>query len=141
MGLDVGDKRIGIALSDGLLLAAHGHSVLERVGIKKDTSKIMNLIKENDCSKVIIGLPLNMDGSFGAQAEITEEFGKALENKLRSNSLSDVEIIYQDERLTSLMAEKVLIQADVSRKNRKDVIDKMAAIIILQSYLDTLIRC
>lgn len=141
MGLDVGERRIGIAISDELFLAAHGHSVLERVGIKKDTSYIMNLIKENNCSKVVIGLPLNMDGSFGSQAVITQEFGKTLENKLKSNSLSNVEIIYQDERLTSLMAERVLIEADVSRKGRKDVIDKMSAIIILQSYLDSLIRC
>lgn len=140
LGLDVGDKRIGVALSDGLLLAAHGHSVLERTGIRKDTSKVLNIIKENDCSHVVIGLPLNMDGSFGPQAQLTEDFAKALENKLRSNGLPNVEIVFQDERLTSLMAERVLIEADVSRKDRKGLIDKTAAIIILQSYLDSLVR-
>ncbi len=141
MGLDVGEKRIGIALSDELLLVAHGHSVLERTGIKKDTSHIMEIAKTNGCSKIVLGLPLNMDGSSGLQARLTEEFGKALENKLRSNGLPNVEIIYRDERLTSLMAEKVLLEADVKRKDRKAVIDKMAAVIILQSYLDSLIRC
>lgn len=138
MGLDVGDKTIGVAISDELLMAAHGHSTIERVGIKKDTGKLLDLIKENDCSAVIVGLPLRLDGGDSIQTEKVRDFTAALKNKLKSNSLQNVEIVFQDERFTTAMAEKVLIEADVSRKNRKSVIDKQAAVIILQSYLDTL---
>lgn len=138
MGLDVGDKTIGVAISDELLMAAHGHSTIERVGIKKDTGKLLDLIKENNCSKVVIGLPLKLDGGDSIQTEKVREFASVLQNKLKSNSLHMVEIVFQDERFTTSMVEKVLIQADVSRKNRKSVIDKQAAVIILQSHLDTL---
>ena len=137
MALDVGDKTIGVALSDELLLTAQGLYTIERVGIKKDTGKILDLIREHECGIVIIGLPLKLDGSDSPQTEKVREFAAALENKLRSNALQSVEIKYQDERFTTAMAERVLIEADVSRKKRKAVIDKQAAIIILQSYLDT----
>lgn len=137
MGLDVGDKTIGIAISDDLLMIANGHSTLDRIGIRKDTGKILELIKNNNCNIVIIGLPLNLDGSDSLQTKKVREFAAALENKLRSNSMQDVEVIFQDERFTTAIAEKVLIVADVSRKKRKTVIDKQAAVIILQSYLDS----
>lgn len=138
MALDVGDKTIGIAMSDELLIAAHGHSTLKRVGIKKDTGKLLDLIKEHNCTTIIIGLPINLDGSDSIQTEKVREFAKGLENKLRSNSLQNVQVKFQDERFTTSIAEKVLIEADVSRKGRKAVIDKQAAAIILQSYLDSL---
>ncbi|MFA7659952.1 MAG: Holliday junction resolvase RuvX [Anaerovoracaceae bacterium] len=137
MALDVGDKTIGVALSDELLITAQGHSTIERVGIRKDTGKILDLVREHDCSVIVIGLPLKLDGGDSPQTEKVREFTATLENKLRSNSLQDVEIKYQDERFTTTIAERVLIEADVSRKKRKIVIDKQAAIIILQSYLDT----
>ena len=137
MGLDVGDKTIGIAISDDLLMIANGHSTLDRIGIRKDTGKILELIKNNNCNIVIIGLPLNLDGSDSLQTKKVREFAAALENKLRSNSMQNVEVIFQDERFTTAIAEKVLIVADVSRKKRKTVIDKQAAVIILQSYLDS----
>lgn len=137
MALDVGDKTIGVALSDELFITAQGHSTIERVGIRKDTGKILDLVREHDCSVIVIGLPLKLDGSDSPQTEKVREFTAVLENKLRSNSLQNIEIIYQDERFTTAMAQRVLIEADVSRKKRKTVIDKQAAVIILQSYLDT----
>ncbi len=137
MALDVGDKTVGVAVSDALLITAQGICTIERVGIKKDTGKVLDLIREHDCGAVVIGLPLKLDGSDSPQTEKVREFADALRNKLKSNALQDVEIIYQDERFTTTIAERVLIEADVSRKKRKTVIDKQAAVIILQSHLDT----
>ncbi|MGI6257559.1 MAG: Holliday junction resolvase RuvX [Anaerovoracaceae bacterium] len=138
MGLDVGDKTIGVAVSDALLLTAQGITTIERVGIRKDTTKVMDLIKEHGCDTVVIGLPLKMDGGDSPQTEKVYEFKNLLANKMMSSGMKDVEIVFQDERFTTKIAEKVLIDADVSRSKRKKVIDKQAAIIILQSYLDGL---
>ena len=139
IGLDVGDKTIGIAISDPLGITAQGIMTYERIGIKKDTDKIIELIKEYDCDTVVIGLPLNLNGSDSIQTEKVREFRTKLENKLRSTGggLEKIEFQWEDERFTTVIAEGVLIAADVSRENRKKVIDKQAAIIILQSYLDT----
>ena len=136
MALDVGDKTIGVAVSDGLLITAQGITTIERVGIKKDTTKVLDLIKEYDCGTLIIGLPKKLDGTDSIQTEKVYEFKEKMENKLRSSGMGDILIEYQDERLTTVMAEKVLIEADLSRKRRKEVIDKQAAVLILQSYLD-----
>ena len=95
------------------------------------------MIKEHMCDTVVIGLPKKLDGTDSIQTEKVYEFKERLENKLRSSGMADIKLVYQDERLTTVMAEKVLIDADVSRKKRKQVIDKQAAVIILQSYLDT----
>ncbi len=137
IGLDVGDRTIGVAVSDLLDMTAQGITTIERVGIKKDTGKVMDYIKEYDCDTVVIGLPKKLDGTDSPQTEKVYEFRTKLENKLRSSGLQDVKIEYYDERLTTVMAEKVLIEADVSRKKRKDVIDKQAAVLILQAYLDS----
>ncbi len=137
IGLDVGDKTIGVAVSDALNITAQGVMTIERVGIKKDTTKVMELIKEHDCDTVVVGLPKKLDGSDSPQTEKVYEFKQRLENKLRSSGMSHVNIEYYDERLTTVMAERVLIEADLSRKKRKTVIDKQAAVIILQSYLDS----
>ncbi len=137
MALDVGDKTIGVAVSDALLITAQGIMTIERIGIKKDTTKVMELIKEHDCDTVVVGLPKKLDGTDSIQTEKVYEFKERLENKLRSSGMGHIQIVYQDERLTTVMAEKVLIEADVSRRKRKEVIDKQAAVIILQSYLDT----
>lgn len=136
ISLDVGDKTIGVALSDGLLLTAQGLMTIERVGIRKDADKVIELIKEHDCTTVVIGLPKNLNGTDSVQTEKVYTFKAMLENKLRSTGMSHVELVYEDERFTTVIAENVLIQADVSRKKRKEVIDKQAAVIILQSYLD-----
>ena len=136
LGLDVGDKRIGISVCDDLMISAGGICTLERVGIRKDTGKILECIKNEGCSAVVIGLPLNLDGSDSIQTEKVRDFSVMLENKLRSNGMSHVEVMFQDERLTTVEAERVLLDADMSRKRRKEVIDKQAAVIILQSWLE-----
>ncbi len=140
MGLDVGDKTVGIAVSDELGYTAQGIMTLERVGIRKDTGKIIDMVKEYGCDTVVIGLPRNLNGSDSIQTEKVREFRTMLENKMRSTGMKDIKIVWQDERLTTVMAERVLIAADVSRSKRKKVIDKQAAVIILQSYLDGMIK-
>lgn len=137
LGLDVGDKTVGVAVSDPLGYTAQGVTTLERVGIRKDTGKILDMIKEYECDTVVIGLPIKLDGTDSPQTEKVYEFRKMLENKMRSTGVKNVKIVWQDERLTTVMAERVLIEADVSRSKRKQVIDKQAAVIILQSYLDS----
>ena len=110
---------------------------LERVGIRKDTGKILDLVKEYQCDTIVIGLPKKLDGTDSIQTEKVYEFRTMLENKMRSTGMKNIEVVWQDERLTTVMAEKVLIEADVSRKKRKQVIDKQAAVLIMQSYLDS----
>ena len=97
----------------------------------------MDYIKEFDCDTVVIGLPKKLDGTDSPQTEKVYEFKTMLENKMRSSGMGNVNLTYYDERLTTVMAEKVLIEADVSRRGRKKVIDKQAAVIILQGYLDS----
>jgi len=140
MALDVGDKTIGVSLSDELLLTAQGLLTIERVGIRKDTGKVLDLVKKYDVSTIVVGLPLSFSGGESIQTEKVREFTELLKNKLRSSGLQAVEVVFQDERFTTKIAERVLIEADVSRKKRKEVIDKQAASVILQSYLDTLKR-
>ena len=140
IALDVGDRRIGIAVSDELLITAQGITTIERVGIRKDCGKVMDMIKEYNCDTVVVGLPKKLDGTDSPQTEKVREFKTMLENKMRSTGMADIKIVFQDERLTTVQAEKILIEADVSRKKRKEVIDKQAAVIILQSYLATYIR-
>ena len=136
ISLDVGDKTIGIALSDDLMLTAQGLMTIERIGIRKDADKVLALVKQYTCDTIVIGLPLNLDGSDSIQTEKVRAFRTMLENKMRSNAIKGIDIVYQDERFTTKIAESVLIEADVSRRKRKDVIDKQAAVIILQSWLD-----
>ena len=101
---------------------------------------MMDYIKELECDTVVIGLPKKLDGSDSPQTEKVYEFKRMLENKMRSSGMADIKIEYYDERLTTVMAEKVLIEADVRRGKRKKVIDKQAAVIILQGYLDSLLK-
>ncbi len=136
IALDVGDKTIGVAVSDALMMTANGITTIERIGIRKDADKVLNMVKEYDCNIIVMGLPLNLDGSDSVQTQKVRDFRQMLENKMKSTAIKDVEIVYQDERFTTKIAENILIEADVSRKKRKTVIDKQAAVIILQSYLD-----
>jgi len=136
IGLDVGDKTVGIAISDPLGYTAQGLMTLERVGIRKDTGKILDLVKEYECDTIVIGLNKKLDNTESIQTEKVYEFRTMLENKMRSTGIKGVEIVWQDERFSTVMAQRVLIEADVSRKDRKKVIDKQAAVVILQSYLD-----
>jgi len=136
IALDVGDATIGVAVSDQMGIIAQGLTTIERVGIRKDAGKVIDLIREQDCDTVILGLPKNMDGSEGLQCEKVREFAAMLGNKMHSTGLGNITIVFEDERLTTVMAEKVLISGDVRRSDRKKVIDKQAAILILQSYLE-----
>jgi putative holliday junction resolvase len=130
MALDLGDVRIGIATSDALGIIASGLETYTRVNEKADILYISNLIETHKVDTVIIGLPINMDGTSGKRVEVTKQFG----DKLKQHTTAKV--IYQDERLSSVSAEKILIEGNMRREKRKQVIDKLAATIILQSYLD-----
>lgn len=136
IALDVGDKTIGIAVSDPLMMTAQGLETIERIGIRKDADKVLKLVREYECTTVVVGLPLNLNGSDSVQTQKVRDFRTMLENKMRSTAMKGIEVVFQDERFTTKIAESVLIDADVSRKKRKDVIDKQAAVIILQSYLE-----
>lgn len=137
LGLDVGDKTIGVAVSDEMGIIADGVTTIERVGIKKDTGKVLDYINEYNCDTVVIGLPLKLDGTDSPQTEKVREFRQKLENKLKGGGMNHVKVEFYDERLTTVMAERVLIEADMRRNKRKEIIDRQAAIIILQSYLDS----
>ena len=137
LGLDVGDKTIGVAVSDEMGIIADGITTIERVGIKKDTGKVLDYIKEYGCDTIVIGLPLKLDGTDSPQTEKVREFKQKLENKLKGSGMNHIKVEFYDERLTTVMAERVLIEADMRRNKRKEIIDRQAAIIILQSYLDS----
>jgi len=129
LGLDFGDKRIGVAVSDSLGITAQGKGYISRTDLKSDLKIIKNYIKKYSIEEIVVGMPRNMDGSYGSRAQKTQEFINFLKNNL------DIPIKTWDERLSSKEAEKVLIKADMSRKKRKEVIDQMAASLILDSYL------
>ena len=132
MGLDVGDKRIGIAMSDLLRFTAQGNETYNRADDEKDMAYIANMFKENDAEYIVCGLPKNMNGTVGPQAEKVMAFADAISEKF------GIRIVYVDERLTTVQAERMLIEADVSRGKRRKVIDKLAAVNILQSHLDSI---
>ncbi|MBR0374861.1 MAG: Holliday junction resolvase RuvX [Mogibacterium sp.] len=136
LGLDIGDKTIGVSVSDALGIIAQGVTTIERVGIRKDAGKVLDLVREYDCDTVVVGLPLNLNGTDSVQTQKVREFHTMLCNKLRSSGLSKVKVEWQDERFTTKIAERAMIEADVRRKDRKAIIDRQAAIVILQSYLD-----
>jgi putative holliday junction resolvase len=130
MSLDLGDARIGIAFSDLLGIIANGYETYWRKNTDEDFNYICKLIKEKEVDTVVIGLPLNMDGTSGDRALGSKAFGEKLKTFINVN------VDYMDERLSTVSAEKVLIEADMSREKRKQVVDKVAATIILQNYLD-----
>ena len=130
MALDYGDVRIGIALSDVTRFLASGLENYTRTSLDRDCVHIADIVSSNNVKIIVIGLPLNMDGSSGVRVEKTKEFAEELKK------YTQAEIVFLDERLTSVSAEKILISADVSRKKRKQVLDKLSATIILQDYLD-----
>ena len=133
MGLDYGSKTIGVAVSDLLGMTAQGVETIDINEQIKDfkIKRLKELVNEYNVGKIVVGLPKNMDNSIGFRGEATLYFVEVLKKKIKS-----VEVILQDERLTTMGAERVLLEANVSRKKRKDVIDKMAAVLILQTYLD-----
>lgn len=135
LGLDVGDKTIGVAVSDLLLFTAQGVEVIRRRSGEQDFFRLGELIIQYEVDSVVVGLPKNMNGTIGSRGEFTQKFADELGNKF-----PQLNIILWDERLSTVAAEKSLIAADVSRNKRRQVIDKMAAVFILQGYLDSLPR-
>jgi putative Holliday junction resolvase len=131
--MDVGDRRIGMAISDSMGWTAQGIETLVRNNNKYDLEQIAKIIELYNPERLVIGLPKNMNGTIGPQGEKVREFGELLKKHVYQG-----QIIYWDERLTSVQANRVMIDADIRRKKRKDKVDMMAAIFILQSYLDFL---
>lgn len=130
MGLDIGDKNIGISISSGII--AQGLCTYRRVDDNKDIEHIKSLVIENSVFKIIVGLPKNMNGSIGFQGEKVIKFCEDLKKILSDN----VEIEFMDERFTTVLANNLMLEADMSRKKRKNIVDKIAAQIILQDYLN-----
>ena len=130
MGLDIGDKTIGVAVSDLMGMTAQGIKTIKRTSKKNDIEEIKQIIKEKQVNLIVSGLPKNMNGTVGPQVEKVQKFCELIKEE------TGLEIEFWDERLTTVAAEKTLITADVSRKKRKNVIDMMAAVLILQGYLD-----
>ncbi len=133
LALDVGDKTIGVAASDALGLTAQGIETIRRQSLDKDMKRLKELTKLYETNTFIIGLPKNMNGTQGERCDIVRDFAKKLQQKLAKS-----QVIFWDERLSTVAAERSLIAADVSRAKRRKVIDKMAAVFILQGYLDSL---
>jgi len=132
LGLDVGDRFIGVALSDESATLASGLETLRRVGPRKDVKASASLVRTHDVSEVVFGLPKKLDGSLGPQAEKVLAFVESLRPALRGVSL-----VAWDERFTSVVANRTLLEADLSREERKAAVDKVSAILILQNYLDS----
>lgn len=131
LALDVGERRIGVAVSDALNMTAQGLQTLSRKDDETTLARIKALVKEYNVSRIAVGIPFNMDGSKGASAAYVESFIKGLKKEIA------LEVATVDERLTTAQGERILLDADVSRKKRKASIDKIAAQLILQTYLDT----
>lgn len=133
LGLDVGTKTIGIAVSDELGWTAQGVETIRRNEEvpEEDWNKLEKLIKELNIEKVVVGLPKNMNGTIGPSGEACQQFAEEVKARFQ------LPVILWDERLSTVAAERMLVSANVSRKKRKKVIDKMAAVMILQGFLDS----
>ncbi len=135
MGLDYGSKTVGVAISDPLGITAQGVETIcrkEENKLRRTLARIEELVKEYEVGRIVIGLPVHMNGEIGERAGRTREFGEMLARR------TGLEIVYRDERLTTVEAEQTLIENKVRRENRKQYIDKIAAVFILQEYLDSL---
>ncbi|CAM3981746.1 Holliday junction resolvase RuvX [Cohnella lubricantis] len=131
MGLDYGDKRIGVAMSDLFGWTAQGVEVIERKKEGDYLDRIRELVREHEVESIVVGLPKNMNGTIGPRGEICMAFAEELRQTL------SMPVHLWDERLTTVAAQRTLLEADVSRRKRKLVVDKMAAAILLQNYLDS----
>jgi putative Holliday junction resolvase len=130
LALDVGSKRIGLAVSDPLGITAQGLEVLIRKNPQADLERLVEVARQWGVQQIVVGLPRHMDGRLGSAAPQILELVEVLQQAL------GVEVVTWEERLTTMEAEKVLIQADVSRRRRRQVVDQLAAVLILQNYLD-----
>jgi len=133
MSLDVGTKTIGIAVSDLMGIIANGVETIQRTSKERDYKRLAELIKEHDVDTLVVGYPKNMNGTVGERAQICE----AMAQELKETFPTLKEVVLWDERLSTVAATRVMVDADISRKKRKKVIDMMAAVVILQNYLDS----
>ena len=133
MGLDYGSKTVGVAVSDPLLITAQGVEIIRRDSenkIRKTLARIEALIEEKEVTKIVLGYPLNMNDTVGERARKTEEFKESLERR------TGLEVVLWDEGLTTVEAENAMIESGIRREDRKKYVDEIAAMLILQSYLD-----
>ncbi|NMB21220.1 MAG: Holliday junction resolvase RuvX [Firmicutes bacterium] len=130
LGLDVGTKTIGVAVSDPMGWTAQGITVIRRSSKERDLEELQSLLDEYGVTKFVVGLPRRTDGSYGPEAEKIYEFGSELEREF------GLPVEYWDERFSTVAAERILLEGDVSRAKRRQVVDKVAATVILQAYLD-----
>ena len=133
MGLDFGSKTVGVAVSDALLLTAQGVEIIRRKEenkLRQTLARIEELIQEYEVEEIVLGLPKHMNGSEGVRVELTEEFKEKLERR------TGLPVIFWDERLTTVSADRTMMEAGIRRENRKDYVDMLAATFILQGYLD-----
>lgn len=135
MSIDLGEVRIGIAVSDSMGIIANGLETYNRKNLNQDVDYMVKVIKDYNIKCCVLGLPINMNGTEGPRVEKSREFASLIEDKLKEQNI-DCKIDYQDERLTTVSSERVLIESGMRRDKRKTVIDKIAATIILQTYLD-----
>ncbi len=134
LAVDLGDARVGLAISDVLGITANPLETYKRKGTDEDIDYIAKVATEKKCERIVLGLPINMDGTEGIRVEKTRAFADELAKR------TDIFIDYEDERLTTVTAESVLIEAGMRREKRKEVIDKLAATIILRSYMDRVLK-
>lgn len=132
LALDLGERTIGVAVSDSFGWTAQGLDVIRRASDDQDFKALRQYIEEYDVRRILLGLPKNMDGSVGSSGERSIAYAERIEATL------GLPVVLWDERLTTVAATRVLLEADVSRKRRKQVIDKLAAVLMLQTYLDSL---
>lgn len=133
MGLDFGSKTVGVAVSDSLLLTAQGVEIIRRKEenkLRQTLARIEELIVEYEVEEIVLGLPKNMNATEGVRVELTNEFKEKLERR------TGLPVVMWDERLTTVAADKIMMEAGIRRENRKDYVDKIAATLILQGYLD-----
>ena len=130
LGIDYGDARIGLALSDELKILASPLETYKSQSMRKDIDYVAEIAKKYNCEKIVLGLPLNMNGSEGPRADKTRAFGRNLEK------VTQLPIIYKDERLTTVQVERAFDEGNLRKDKRKQIVDRNAAVLILQSYLD-----
>ncbi len=130
MGMDLGEKTIGIAISDELGWTAQGLEVIRRTNLTNDFGRLKEIVKEKQVTKIIMGLPRRTDGSYGPETDKVKDFVVKMEKEI------PIPVEYWDERFSTVAAERVLLEGDVRRKKRRQVIDMVAACVILQAYLD-----
>lgn len=134
MGLDFGSKTVGVAISDSLLITAQGVEIIRREQenkLRRTLARIEELVKEYDVTEIVLGYPKNMNNTIGERAQKTEEFKKMIERRM------NIKVVLWDERLTTVSADKLMMEVGIRRENRKKYVDQIAATFILQGYLDS----